>query len=253
MSDELYYTDDWGGSGGAAPDIAYYGDEAWLPIELGGTPTDQLVVDGVQGYDGLNQDTLSRLVQLVAAQQPATEIPASEFGPSGALNRYLTPQDLSQLPKVGGLDLAGIAGVSSESTASPEERRQLFKSNGGDSSGALQAQRIEGTNQGIITLPNGQMAVVNMTPESTGLTDKDGEYNWAKLLQLGLGIGGLALGAKGATKANQLGQQAATQNEAVVKQAQQNYATQQARPSQYTLQGGYASLSPATTSMRRPV
>jgi len=260
MSDELYYTDDWGGGADytADPDIAYYGDETWLPVELGGTPIEELLVDGVQGYDGFNQDTIAQLLQQLTEQpqasQPPVEIPASAFGPSGALNKYLTPQDLSQLPKVGGLDLASIAGVSSESTASPEERRQLFKSNSSDSSGALQPQRIEGTNQGIVTLPNGQMAVVNMAPESTGFINKDtGEYNWSKLLQLGLGLAGGLAAYKGATKANTLGQQAATQNEAVVKQAQENYATQQARPSKFTLPGGYASLSPATTSMRRPV
>jgi hypothetical protein len=107
MSDELYYTDDWGGGAdySADSDMTYYGDEAWLPTELGGIPIEQLLTyapEG-QGYDGFSQDALANLIQSLSYQLPQETIAVGDQ----SVAQVVAPDgNVSQQP------VGGVNGVS---------------------------------------------------------------------------------------------------------------------------------------------
>jgi hypothetical protein len=104
MSDEYYYTDDWGGDSDytADPEMSYYGDdgdEAWLPTELGGIPLEQLLTyapEG-QGYDGF--------IQSILAQQetPSVMMPLSAFGPAQSTEQLIS--------NISGVPLSSLTGT----------------------------------------------------------------------------------------------------------------------------------------------
>lgn len=169
-------------------------------------------------------------------------IPPDDWGliDQGADNQQLESIAFEQPPNVVTVDVRGNAGSPLE-RAGAAIRSAFGVNNSPTQSGAVNATPIPNTNSSLVMLPNGQYAIVPTQQEAP---------TWQNLLKLGLGGLGALAGYKASKDARDRAEKYDDERRALV--AQQNAAYGQAKQ-RLNLPGGYASLSPATTSFRGPV
>ena len=225
MSEELYYTDDWGGGSDytADPDMAYYGDESWLPTELGGIPIDQLLTyapEG-QGYDpitaAIDQWLSYQLPQENVGSQTVAQVVAPEGNvsrqPVGALTA-VSNAPTSGAPEKSYLERFMSALATKASPQIPDDIKKL-----------LPPQYLA------------QLEVERMRAEAKQPS------TFERLLQLGLAGGSALASYSGAKDANK-------ERERIAALQAQQMADYNAAKQRLNMPGGYASLKPASVAFK---
>lgn len=218
--------DDWGliDQGDATE---YIPPDDWGLIDQGTTDVSALI-----GGDVVN-DPVSADVQTLLAYLSGTQ---------GHEQPPLETVDIEQRPDVMTVDVRG-----SQQGQSPLERagaaiRSAFSvsQQPEGTSGGISSTPITNTNSSLVMLPNGQYAIVQSKPET---------FSWQNLLKLGLGGLGAVGSFKAAKDARDRAEKYDDERRALVEQKNAAYQSALGR---LNLPGGYAALSPAATSFRRP-
>jgi hypothetical protein len=229
MSDELYYTDDWGGGSDytADPDMTYHGDESWLPTELGGIPIDQLLT---YAPEGLGYDPIAAAID----QWLSSQLPQENVG-SQTVARVEAPEgSVSQQP------VGGINAVSQAMTSGAPEKSILERFASALTPTAKTNPYAQISEKDMQAMAPRDRAMFQMLQAQYEAKQPS---TFERLLQLGLAGGSALASYSGAQSANK-------ERERIAKLQEQQMADYNAAKQRLNMPGGYASLKPASVAFK---